>query len=502
MQGSALNRNLEFTPASCWQAVCSRDDRFDGRFVAAIVTTGVYCRPICPASFGRAHNVRWFRSAISAEAAGFRPCKRCRPATLPGSPAWAGSSAVVSRALRLIAEGALNEDTVEQLADRVGIGSRHLRRLFRKHLGTSPLRIARAHRVQAAQNLIDRTHLPITEIAISTGFRSIRQFNDSVRTAFGASPTQLRRGPDALRDNRDVSGVLIHLPYRPPFDWLAMIRFLQLRATPGVEVIGEQCYRRTIEIHGLPGAIAVWPEENHSRLSVRIVLPGYDHLPQVVRRVRRMFDLGADPLRIGRCLRRDRRLASVVMERPGLRVPVAWDCFELAVRAALGQQITVVDTPAVIGGLVQTFGRRVEVPVQGLSHLFPGPDALVEADLEALGIPSARSETIRSLARVFSVGALTPGSCRGLENVFSRLQTIQGIGEGILSYIAMRGLGEPDAFPATDPGLQRALGIRRSCTSASLILRDVETLRPWRAYAAMHLATSASFPRQGTNAEV
>ena len=250
----------------------------------------------------------------------------------------------------------------------------------------------------------------------------------------------------------------------------------------------------------LPGAIVVWPEENHYRLSVRIVLPRYDYLPQVVRRVRRMFDLGADPLRIGRCLQRDRRLASVVVEHPGLRVPVAWDCFELAVRAILGQQITVVDTPAVIDALVKTFGRPVEARVQGLSHLFPAPDTLVEAHLESLGHPVGSFKTIRSVAQVFSVGPLAPlapSSCIGLQDALPLLRSVHGIGGGTLSYIAMRGLGEPDVFPAADPGLRRALSIRRSCTSASLVLREVETLRPWRAYAAMHLGVSytSSTPR-------
>src|ERR1700733_7537612 len=302
---NSLRGNLELDPAFCWQAVYSRDHRFDGLFFAGIASTGVYCRPICPVSFGHPESVHWFQSASAAEAAGFRPCRRCRPDTAPGSSAWFGTWAVVSRALKLISEGALDGGNLEQLAERVGIGSRHLRRLFQQHLGASPLKIARSHRVLIARSLIAETELPVAGIASGTGFRSIRQFNHSVRTAFGQSPTTLRRLRGTVVPHDPRPGIVVHLPYRPPFDWSSLVQFLKSRATPGVESVDDETYRRTVEIGGVAGAIEVWHEPSQSRLSMRVFLPGCDRLMQVVQRTRRLFDLGADALHIGSYLGRD-----------------------------------------------------------------------------------------------------------------------------------------------------------------------------------------------------
>jgi AraC family transcriptional regulator of adaptative response / DNA-3-methyladenine glycosylase II len=483
--------NLELDPAFCWQAVYSRDRRFDGRFFAGTVTTGVYCRSICPVSFGQPNNVRWFESAAAAEMAGFRPCKRCRPDTSPGTSAWFGTWAVVSHALKLISQGALDDGNLEQLAERVGIGSRHLRRLFDHHLGASPLRIARSHRVHIARDLIIETRLPITEIASSTGFRSVRQFNHSVRTTFGQSPTGLRRREGAIMAGGSQTGVVVHLPYRTPFDWCSLIRFLKPRATPGVEVVEGEFYRRTIEIGGAVGAIEVCDEPDYARLLVRAILPRYDCLMQVVQRVRRLFDLGADALHVGRHLAQDARLAKILAERPGLRVPGAWDGFEVAVRAVLGQQLTVVDRPTLAERLVRTFGQSVQVPIRGLSHLFPRPEVLVEANLPSIGIRTQQAETIRSLARAVLVGKLRFDSRAGLEGTLSRLRVFPGLDDGVASYIAMRSLGEPDALPHTDRGLSQALATDRSPVSPTELVRIFERFRPWRAYAAMYLWAAA-----------
>jgi len=274
---------------------------------------------VCPVSFGHPESVRWFQSAAAAEVAGFRPCRRCHPDTSPGSSAWFGTWAVVSRSLKLISEGALDGGNLEQLADRVGIGSRHLRRLFQQHLGASPLKIARSHRVLVARNLIVETQLPVAEIALGTGYRSIRQFNHSVRTAFGQSPTDIRRFHAAVGAPGPQVGIIVRLPYRPPFDWPSLIHFLKSCATPGVESIEGEIYRRTIEIGGIAGAIEVWDEAPHTRLSMRVFLPGCDRLMQVVQRARRVFDLGADAPHIGSYLSRDTRLAAMVAARPGLR---------------------------------------------------------------------------------------------------------------------------------------------------------------------------------------
>jgi AraC family transcriptional regulator of adaptative response / DNA-3-methyladenine glycosylase II len=478
--------NLQLDPAFCWQAVYSRDHRFDGRFFAGIVTTSVYCRSICPVSFGHPESVRWFQSAAAAEAAGFRPCRRCHPDISPGSSAWFGTWAVVSRALKLISEGALDGGNLEQLADRVGIGSRHLRRLFQQHLGASPLKIARSHRVLVARNLIAETQLPITEIALGTGFRSIRQFNHSVRTAFGQSPTQLRRLNDAGAVRDPQAGIIVHLPYRPPFDWPSLIQFFKSWATPGVESVAEEIYRRTIEIGGIAGAIEVWHEPSHARLSIRVLLPGCGRLMHVVQGARRLFDLGADAMHIGSYLARDARLAGLVMERPGLRVPGAWDGFELAVLAVLGQNLKADDPAPSVGLLVKGFGRPLHISVPGLTHLFPQPGILAEADLESIGISAQQAIIIRALARAVTAGTLTFDSVKGARYAASQLHSLPGLGEDTASYIAMRALGDPDAFSRTSLAFRTASASRRNPVSPEEVLRIFEGYRPWRSYAAMH----------------
>jgi AraC family transcriptional regulator of adaptative response / DNA-3-methyladenine glycosylase II len=483
--------NLELDPAFCWQAVYSRDRRFDGRFFAGIATTGVYCRSICPVSFGAPNNVRWFHSAAAAELAGFRPCRRCHPDTSPGSSAWFGTWAVVSHAVKLISQGALNDGNLEQLADRVGIGTRHLRRLFQRHLGASPLKIARSHRVQVARNLIAETDLTAREIARSTGFASIRQFNHSVKTTFGQSPTELRSSHSTAEAGDRQTGVVVYLPYRTPFDWNHLIRFLSPRATPGVEAVVDGFYRRTIEIDCMVGAIEVWDEPSQARLAMRVSLPKYDCLMQVVQRACRLFDLGADSLHIGRHLGRDQGLASMVAERPGLRVPGAWDGFELAVRAVLGQQLTIVDSPMLVERMIYKFGQSIDVQVPGLSYLFPKPEILAGANLTDLGIRGARAETITSLARAVLAREITFDVYHPSESTLAALRLLPNMDKATTSYIAMRSLGETDVLPATDLGMCRALRPGRGAVSPADLLRIFEKLRPWRAYAALHLWATA-----------
>lgn len=329
----------------CYQAFLSHDRRFDGRVFAGVVTTGIYCRPICPVVTAKFTNTRFFACAAAAEAAGFRPCRRCRPETAPGTPAWVGSSAVVARALRLLTENGCDDNRAERLAERLGIGARQLRRLFAKHLGASPAEIARARRVHFARSLIDETDMRMIDVAFSAGFSSIRQFNHAIRQTFERSPTELRKRRTRHSSLSGNAGVVVRLPYRPPFDWPAMLRFLAPRATPGVELIDRDFYRRTIHLNGTAGTITVWlAAEAHSdgpQLLMRAELGRYDALLHIVQRARRMFDLDADPWNIARHLRRSPELAASVAAAPGLRVPGAWDGFELAVRAILGQQVTV-----------------------------------------------------------------------------------------------------------------------------------------------------------------
>ena len=469
----------------------SRDRRFDGRFFAGAATTKIYCRPICPIPFAKPNNLVWFACAAAAAAAGFRPCRRCRPETSPGTPAWLGTSAIVSRALRLISEGALNESGVEDLADRVGVGSRQLRRLFVEHLGASPVKVAITHRVHFARNLIEQTDLPITRIALSAGFTSIRQFNHAVRAICGQPPTELRRAHGEFPKSPQT-GLEIRLPYRPPLDWPAFVSFMSPRATPGVELIEDGSYRRTIRIGDEAGTINVRPDKSEPVLAVRIELPGYRHLMQVVERVRRIFDLGADPLRIADDLARAERLKPLLDRRPGLRVPGAWDGFELAVHAVLGQQLTVAGSKALAGRLVRVFGKPFQTSIPGLSHLFPTPEALIEADLSGAAIHGARAAAIQALARAVYNGELTFSASTTFQEAISRIRGIPGIEESTAHYIAMRTLGEPDAFPFADPGLRRSLGKDGEPASPLDVLGIAEDWRPWRAYAAMHLSTGGN----------
>jgi AraC family transcriptional regulator of adaptative response / DNA-3-methyladenine glycosylase II len=469
--------DVELEPDICWQAMHSRDRRFDGRFYVAAVTTGIYCRPICPVPFAKPNNIALFPCAAAAEAAGYRPCRRCHPESSPGTPAWQGTSAVVSRALRLIWEGALDSNSVDELAERVGIGSRQLRRLFIQHLGVPPIKIASTHRVHFARNLIEQTDMSMAEISLNAGFKSLRQFNHAVLTIAGQSPTDLRR----LRETSAVSSrrgeFVMRLLYRPPFNWPALVAFLKPRATPGVELVDDNSYQRTVESDGGAGVIDVRHDQENACLVVRIALPKYRGLLRVVERVRRVFDLAADPLQIASQLSRDPRLKPLLDAQPGLRVPGVWDGFEVAVRAALGQRLTVVDSNAAAGKLVRNFGRPIETSVDGLTHLFPRPEDLANAELASLGIAKTSAASINALARAICSKEFTFESSRTLQETISRLRAIEGVGEEMAHYIAMRACGEPDAFPWTD----------EIPTSPDQLRSLAEEWRPWRAYAAMHL---------------
>ncbi len=486
-----MTARVDLDPARCYRAFVSHDRRFDGRLFGGVVTTGIYCRPICPVRPAKLENSRFFVCAAAAEAAGFRPCRRCRPETSPGTPAWLGTSAVVSRAFRLISEGALDEEAIERFSARVGLSGRQLRRLFQRQLGASPAQIARARRIHFARGLIDETRLPMTAVALSAGFGSVRQFNYAVRRTFGEAPSALRRRRHGAPAS-DGSGLLLRLPYRPPLAWGSLLAFLRARATPGVEVVEDDAYRRTIELMGVVGTIEVRADAHEPHLLLRVRLPSYDGLMQIVERAGRLFDLGADPYEIASRLRRSPFLRPLAERTPGMRVPGAWDAFELAVRAALGEQMTGRAATTLCGRLVRTFGEAVGGSNDGLSHLFPNPARLADADLARVGIPRARAATIRALAAAVTRGAPVLDAGRGLDDALARFTAVPGLDPATAHYIAMRALGEPDAFPSTDLGLRRAAGNATHPSSAAALEHIVEPCRPWRAYAAMYLGTVAS----------
>jgi AraC family transcriptional regulator of adaptative response / DNA-3-methyladenine glycosylase II len=462
-------RDLE--PDVCWQAAYSRDARFDGRFFAGAVTTRVYCRSTCPVPFAKPGNILWFATAAAAEAAGFHPCRRCRSAASPGTPAWTGTSAVVSRSLRLIAEGALDGGSVDDLAGRVGLGSRHLRRLFVEHLGASPIRIAITRRVHFARNLIEETDLPITQVAASAGFRSIRQFNHAMLTTTGEPPTELRRMRGVSQVPAPRPGLVIRLAYRPPFHWPGLLGFLAQRAVKGVESVQADAYRRTIELDGVTGALEVRHAAEDRQLVVKMELPGYESLMQVVERVRRIFDLAADPFQIASQLSCDATLKASLSANPGLRVPGIWDGFEAAVRAILGERLADRAPCAALARLARTFGRPVNTSIPELTHIFPGPEELADADLGVAQIRDKPAAMIRALAGAVLKGSLTFEASMNLQDAITRLRTVPGISQPMADYVAMRAFGEPDAFPVP----------------AGKFPLTTERWRPWRAYAAMHL---------------
>jgi AraC family transcriptional regulator, regulatory protein of adaptative response / DNA-3-methyladenine glycosylase II len=472
---------MELDYQTCYAALQTRDSRFDGRFFTAVKTTGIYCRPICPARIPKSENCQFFPSAAAAENAGFRACLRCHPELSPGFWSRVTTESTVLRALNLIAAGSLDRGDVVRLAGRLGVTDRHLRRLFIQHLGASPIKVAQTQRRQFAKQLLDQTALPITEVALASGFSSVRRFNHVMQQVYGRSPRELRQGPAK-------SAVLqLKLPFIPPYDWDAIVAFLGKRSIPGVESVSDNSYRRTIALDGLQGWIEVQPAPNHVLATIHF--PQVTQLATIVDRLRQLFDLNADVTTIGLLLGQDARLADAIAQSPGLRVPGAWDGFELAVRAILGQQVSVAAATTLSGRVAAAFGEPVEFepPIDGLTHIFPTPEVIATADLSGLGITQARINAIVGLAQTLRDRPELFQAYPSLDEAVKVLCELRGIGEWTAHYIAMRTLREPDAFPATDLVLMKALSVGdQKITKAECVARS-KPWRPWRAYAAMHL---------------
>jgi AraC family transcriptional regulator, regulatory protein of adaptative response / DNA-3-methyladenine glycosylase II len=481
---------VELDTKTCDQARLTRDVRFDGRFFIGVTSTGIYCRCICPAPSAKRQNVVYFPTAAAAAAANFRPCLRCRPETAPGTPAWNGTSATVSRGLRLISEGALDEESVEMLSTRLGVSPRHLHRLFLQHLGASPIAVAQTRRLHFAKQLISDTDLPMAQVALASGFQSIRRFNATFSKLYARTPTDIRRLHKLATTSTVTGEYVFRLAYRPPYDWKALLAFLAARATPGVETVVDGAYRRSIAFGTSQGVLEVRPQKRAHALEAHVFFPDPARLLQIVTRLRAMFDLAADPAVITRSLRHDPLLAPHVKRNAGLRVPGAWDGFELAVRAILGQQVTVRGATTLAGRLAQDFGEPLRCAnTFGLTHLFPQPGVLAKAQIR--GLPQLRTQSIRALAQATLDGRINFDNRLPIDNLLKRFTDIQGIGDWTAHYVAMRALGDPDAFPANDLVLLRMAGERKTLTPAALLKR-AEAWRPWRAYAAMLLWRAAA----------
>ncbi len=479
------------------RARLSRDARFDGKFFVGVRTTGIYCRPVCPAVAPKSKNVTFFPSAAAASEAGLRPCLRCRPECAPGTPAWGGTSTTVRRGLRLIANGALDEGSIEELADRLGVTSRHLRRLFTKHLGASPLTVAHTQRLHFAKRLIDQTRLPMNHVAIAAGYGSTRRFNDTFRKTYGRSPRDLRRSSEEVFDRN--TALSVRLPYRKPFDWAGMLEFLAGRATPGVEQVSNGAYLRTVSVEGQPGVIEFRHDEGDA--SIRVLLHGIatTAMFQVVQHVREMLDVDAPLADIADVLGADKQLRALLRSKPGVRVPGAWDGFELTVRAILGQQVSVKAATTLAGRIAKRYGQPVELPASlteasddlTLTHLFPTAKKLALARFNDIGLVSSRAETIRRVAAAASRGEIDFDQADDPDRFCQKLMAIRGIGAWTAEYVAMRALKYPDAFPTADLGLLKATGCDVK-NGAAILKKRAESWRPWRAYAALLLWSSLS----------
>ncbi|WP_417317516.1 DNA-3-methyladenine glycosylase 2 family protein [Emcibacter sp.] len=481
---SSLDQN------QCYQALLSRDKGYDGKFFTAVMTTGIFCRPVCPARTPRRENCFFMPSAAAALAAGFRPCLRCRPEVSPNLPAWQGTASTVSKALRLINEGALNDSSVEDLAERVGLGGRHLRRLFEKHLGASPKEIAATRRLLFAKQLITETSLPLTEVALAAGYQSLRRFNDAFLKCYKRPPRDIRRAskPDSVREE----GLQLILKYTPPYNWSWVRNYFKGRALKNIERISDNGYERSFEFNGRGGYFIIEHLPDQSAFKTKIVYPDITALGTIVSRIRQMLDLDCNIQSINDCLGKDERLSGPVNNTPGIRIPGCWDPFELAIRAILGQQVSVEGGTTLTSRLARKLGRPLAGGPAGLPLLFPRAEDIAGADLSDIGIPGSRQEALRNFAAMIVENPDFLHRPSPLDDLIQGLCALKGIGPWTANYIAMRGLREPDAFPVTDLGLIKALGLQQNSKAHPEMLRIAENWRPFRAYATMYLWSSLS----------
>jgi AraC family transcriptional regulator of adaptative response / DNA-3-methyladenine glycosylase II len=452
----------------------------------AVVTTGIYCRDGCPAS-PLAHNVRDYAFPAAAEADGYRPCRRCRPEHAPAPTGGDDAPDLVCRALRMIAAGALDISSTDVLAHELGVSDRHLRRLFHHHVGASPDQVARSRRAHLAKRLLDESALPVSEVAFAAGFNSVRQMNRVVQSVFHRTPTELRRRSPARAVPGADGALVLRLPGRAPMAFDALFGFLRDRAIPGVESVSAASYRRTITTQGAPGMVQLEAVPNSPDLRMRVLLPSYRSLNHIVERARRLFDLDAPIESIDRQFAPDPILGPSVRTHPGMRVPGAWEPFEIAVRAVLGQQVTVAAATTLAGRLVESHGTTVTTPQGEVHRVWPSPDVLAGADPAAFGVPLARARTVLALSRAVADGDLVMDDRRPAAEVVAQLRALPGIGPWTASYIAMRALGDRDAFPSGDVALRAALERSGRRPSSAEVDAAFDAWRPWRAYAAVRL---------------
>jgi AraC family transcriptional regulator of adaptative response / DNA-3-methyladenine glycosylase II len=481
---------------SSYRAVSSRDARFDGVFFTAVRTTGIYCRPSCPAMTPKRQNVHFYPSAAAAQAGGYRACRRCRPDAVPGSPDWNLRADLVGRAMRMIGDGVVDREGVSGLATRLGYSERHLTRELVTELGAGPLALARSQRAHTARLLLQTTDLSATDTAFAAGFASVRQFNDTMREVYGLTPTELRHKPARSSQPAPVPGTIpLRLAHRQPLDAAHLFDFLAVRAVPGVEEVtparsrgAARTYRRTLALPGGSGVAEVdQPRKPQGWLDCRLRLTSLRDLTTAVQRLRALFDLDADPDAVDRVLGADPLLAPLVAARPGLRSPGHVDPHELAVRAVLGQQVTVTAARTLAARLAERYGERLPAADGGLTSLFPASAALAEADPADLAMPGARQRALRGLCAALASGEVDIGPGVDREQAAAALLALPGIGPWTVSYVRMRALGDPDAHLPTDIGVRHGLAAAGAPDAV-----DTAGWRPWRSYAVHHLWAAAT----------
>ena len=491
-------------PDRCYQAAQSKDARFDGWFFCAVTSTGIYCRPSCPARTPKRENMRFYATAAAAQQAGFRACLRCRPDATPGSPEWNIRADVVARAMRLIRDGVVDREGVEGLAARLGYSTRQLNRVITAEVGTGPLAIARAQRSQSARVLLETTDLPIAHVAFAAGFSSVRQCNDTMREIFADTPRGLRaraaRSGRGGRDHQDpAQGIRLRLPCRQPFDPASLIDFLAARALPGVEAVDGSSYQRSLRLphgHGVVSLRSIGGEKGRGGrpgpffIEGDLVLADLRDLTTAVSRCRQLLDLDADPVAVRDALCDDPVIGAVVESEPGRRVPGATDPFELAVRAVIGQQVSVTGARTVAGRLVLGAGEELPASDGGVTHLFPTPRALVELaerSPASFAMPSGRRRALVALAAAVDGGELVIDPGADPLEVRRALVRLPGIGPWTAEYVALRALRDPDAFMPTDLGIRRGARALGLADDTAPLLAHAERWRPWRSYAMAHL---------------
>ena len=502
-------------PERCYQAAQGKDARFDGWFFCAVTSTGIYCRPSCPARTPKRENMRFYPTAAAAQQAGFRACLRCRPDATPGSPEWNERADVVARAMRLIRDGIVDREGVEGLAGRLGYSTRQLNRLVTAEVGTGPLALARAQRSQTARILLETTELPITQIAFAAGFASVRQCNETVRQIFADTPSGLRTraartalGRRAARDGAAGQTIRLRLPCRRPFDPASVLDFLAVRTLPAVETCSDGCYRRSLRLPHGHAVVSLWApdtgdEAGPAYVEAELVLSDLRDLTTAVSRCRQLLDLDADPVAVLEALQADPAVGPLVEAAPGRRVPGAVDGFELAVRAVIGQQVSVAGARTVAGRLVLAAGEALPDRSDGVTHLFPTPAALAQLADEspaAFAMPAGRRRALGALAQAVDGGAVVLDAGADPDELRRSLVALPGIGPWTAEYVAMRALRDPDAFMPTDLGIRRGAAARGLPEDPGALVAHAEAWRPWRSYAMAHLwaLPAAGTPRLST----